>query len=86
MDIPAYGALAATNGNTNHDVVLGRGLMIDREYFTVVFKGDIGKFKTNPLHMKTAFGEVVAAGRGNAFEEAEVLRELCDGNPQRECQ
>lgn len=49
--------------------------MIDREYFTLVFKGDIGKFKFNPMNTETVFGRPEAAGRGNAFEECEDLRE-----------
>ncbi len=49
--------------------------MIDREYFTLVFKGDIGRFKKNPMLTETPFGRPVAAGRGNAFEEADALRE-----------
>lgn len=49
-----------------------------RDYFTVVFKGDIGKFKTNPMLMKTDFGEVAAAGRGDAFAEADLLREALE--------
>jgi hypothetical protein len=47
----------------------------NREYFTLVFKGDIGKFKLNPLNTETVFGRPEAAGRGDAFEECENLRE-----------
>jgi hypothetical protein len=49
--------------------------MIDREHFTLVFKGDISKFKLNPLNTETPFGRPEAAGRGDAFEECNVLRE-----------
>lgn len=49
--------------------------MIDREFFTLVFKGDIGKFKTSPMNMETPFGRPIAAGRGDAFEECDQLRE-----------
>ena len=46
------------------------------EYFTLVFKGDIGKFKQNPMVTDTPFGRPVAAGRGDAFEEADRLRSM----------
>lgn len=49
--------------------------MIDRDHFTLVFKGDIGKFKTNPMNAETPYGRPLAAGRGNAFDETEVLRD-----------
>ena len=49
--------------------------MIDREYFTLVFKGDIGKFKLNPMNTETPFGRPEGAGRGDAFDECEGLRE-----------
>jgi hypothetical protein len=52
--------------------------MIDREYFTLVFKGDIGKFQLNPMNTETVFGRPEAAGRGNSFEECEALRERID--------
>lgn len=57
-------------------------LMIDREYFTLVFKGDIGKLKLNPMNTETVFGRPVAAGRGNAFDEADNLREQIARSPQ----
>ena len=42
------------------------------EFFTVVFRGDIRKLPFNPLRMNsTAFGEVVAVGIGNEFDEHE---------------
>ena len=47
----------------------------DYEYFTLVFKGDIGKFKKSPMVTDTPFGRPVAAGRGDAFEEADELRD-----------
>ncbi len=45
------------------------------EYFTLVFKGDIRKFKENPLKTETPFGVAIIAGIGNAFEELDELRE-----------
>lgn len=56
--------------------------MIDRKYFTLVFEGDIGKFKLNPLNTETPFGRPVAAGRGDAFEECDKLREQLERCPQ----
>lgn len=50
----------------------------DRKFFTLVFQGDIGKFKRNPMNTKTEFGTPVAAGRGNAFADADELREQLD--------
>lgn len=57
----------------------------DYKYFTLVFEGDIGKLKVSPMNTKTPFGKPVAAGRGDAFDEIERLREfewkyndLCD--------
>lgn len=49
--------------------------MTDRDHFTLVFKGDIGQFKLNPMNTETPFGRPEAAGRGDAFEECEILRE-----------
>lgn len=51
---------------------------IDREHFTLVFKGDIGKFKINPMLTDTPFGRPVAGGRGDAFEELDDLREALE--------
>jgi hypothetical protein len=59
--------------------------MIDREYFTLVFKGDLGRFKLNPMNTKTPFGLPVAAGRGDAFEEADHLLALAREEAIREC-
>lgn len=47
----------------------------DYEFFTPVFKGDIGKLKHSPMTTETIYGRPVAAGRGDAFEEADELRE-----------
>lgn len=46
---------------------------IDRTQFTVVFEGDISKLPFNPMTAKTIFGNVIACGYGNAFEEVEEL-------------
>lgn len=59
-----------------------------RDYarFTLVFEGDIGKFEQNPMLTDTPFGRPIAAGRGDAFEEADDLREqvsaLSNGNSE----
>ena len=50
----------------------------DYQYFTLVFKGDIGKLEKNPLGTDTPWGRPVAAGRGDAFEEMDELRALLD--------
>ena len=53
--------------------------MIDRDHFTLIFKGDIGRFKDNPLMAQLIpYGQPIAAGRGHAFDEAEVLRDALD--------
>jgi hypothetical protein len=49
-------------------------MSVDRSYFTLVFKGDIGNYDLNPMNTKTPFGYPAAAGRGDAFEEADRLR------------
>jgi hypothetical protein len=45
------------------------------KYFTLVFKGNIRKFKHNPLRTKTQFGVPVAAGVGDAFAKIDQLEE-----------
>jgi len=49
-----------------------------RKFFTLVFEGDITKFKGNPLKTETPFGVPVAAGLGNAFDELENIHEIED--------
>lgn len=39
------------------------------QFFTIVFKGDIRKLDFNPLKAQTIFGEPVASGVGNAYEQ-----------------
>jgi hypothetical protein len=53
-------------------------MMNDRKYFTLVFEGDISKFKGNPLKTETPFGVPFAAGMGNAFDDLENIREIED--------
>ena len=45
------------------------------KYFTLVFEGDIRKFKANPLRTETPFGVPFACGVGNAFEELDAANE-----------
>lgn len=52
--------------------------MSDREYFTLVFQGDITKFNGNPLKTETPFGVPFAAGMGNAFDALENIHEIED--------
>lgn len=46
--------------------------------FTLVFEGDIRSFKANPLKTETPFGVPIVAGVGDAFEEADDMREEID--------
>ena len=50
--------------------------MIDREYFTLVFKGDITKIEGNPHKIETPFGTAIASGAGNAFDVIECIHEI----------
>ena len=43
--------------------------------FTLVFEGDITRFRSNPLQTETPFGRPVAMGIGDAFAETDALRE-----------
>jgi hypothetical protein len=53
--------------------------MMDRDHFTLVFQGDIGRYKENPLMAQLIpYGQPIAAGRGHAFDEADVLRDALD--------
>lgn len=47
----------------------------ERDYFTVVFKGDIRKVGGNIFQIENPFGEVVASGYGHAFREIERLED-----------
>jgi hypothetical protein len=47
-----------------------------REYFTLVFKGDIRKLKGNPMEIATIYGVPVASGMGNAFDTLENILEI----------
>lgn len=48
------------------------------KYFTVVFRGNIRKFDKSPFNIRTEFGEVVAVGDGNSFDEIEDLSDQVD--------
>lgn len=50
----------------------------DRKYFTLVFEGDITKFKGNPLKTETPFGVPHAAGLGDAFAQLDKIDEIED--------
>lgn len=45
----------------------------EREYFTLVFKGNLANFKGNPLKTDTPFGVPFVCGYGDAFEKADAL-------------
>jgi hypothetical protein len=49
--------------------------MSDKQYFTLVFEGDIRAYKGNPLKTETPFGVPVAVGVGNAFDQIESLED-----------
>jgi len=44
-----------------------------KEFFTLVFQGDLRKFKANPHMTDTPFGRAVASGVGDAFAEIDDL-------------
>lgn len=48
---------------------------MEREYFTLVFRGDLRKFKGNPLKTETPFGVPIAASLGDALVELNKLTE-----------
>lgn len=51
------------------------------EAFTLVFAGNLSKFKGNPFKIDTPFGRPFAAGVGNVFDDlqnAEMEGESCD--------
>jgi hypothetical protein len=50
----------------------------DRQFFTLVFEGDITKFEGNPMRTPTPFGVPVASGIGNAFDVIENIHEIED--------
>jgi hypothetical protein len=52
--------------------------METKQYFTLVFEGEIRKFDGNPLRTETPFGVPVAAGIGNAFETIDRLELALD--------
>lgn len=50
--------------------------MVDRiAAFTLVFEGDIRRFKMNPLTTETPWGIPYAVSMGDILEEADELRE-----------
>jgi hypothetical protein len=49
-----------------------------REYFTLVFKGDIRNLRGNPMKIETIYGLPVASGMGNAFDALENIHEIED--------
>lgn len=50
--------------------------MSKRDYFTLVFEGDITKIKGNPMKIETIYGVPVASGMGNAFDVIENIHEI----------
>ena len=44
--------------------------------FTVIFDGDLTKFRGNPFHVDTPFGRPVAHGLGNIFEREDEAVEI----------
>jgi hypothetical protein len=50
----------------------------DTSCFTIVFDGDIRRFKENPFHMDGPFGKPRTIGFGDAFEERDKLQERVD--------
>jgi hypothetical protein len=46
-----------------------------KNYFTLVFEGDLTKFSMNPLKMNTPFGVPIASALGDILAECERLEE-----------
>jgi hypothetical protein len=53
-------------------------MMSKKNYFTLVFEGDITKIHGNPMKIKTPFGVAIASCSGNALEELDRLRDALD--------
>lgn len=53
-----------------------------REAFTLVFEGDLRKFKMNPLTTETPWGIPYAVSLGEALADADELREELERTPQ----
>ena len=51
-------------------------MKLDDTAFTLVFAGDIRKFKMNPLTTETPWGVPYAVSLGDALAENDELREL----------
>lgn len=49
--------------------------MSDREYFTVVFAGDLRKLGKNPFKIMSEFGEAVSVAYGHALDELDEYRD-----------
>lgn len=49
---------------------------MDREFFTMVFEGDVTKIAKNVFKTKTPYGRPVAVGAGNAFDKIEKMHEM----------
>ena len=59
--------------------------MYDREYFTVVFRGNLSQVNGNPFKKETPFGKPVGVSFGDALAELDIFklraerdREVCD--------
>ncbi|WP_024354176.1 hypothetical protein [Brevundimonas naejangsanensis] len=47
-------------------------------FFTIVFEGQLQRFKGNPFATETPFGTPFAIGYGDAFERERTLEEAAD--------
>jgi hypothetical protein len=65
----------AGNEGRSVTVALPKHPSAETGYFTLVFKGHLRDFNGNPLRTETPFGIPVVCGYGDAFEEADNLRE-----------
>lgn len=80
---PGFGPLEGAVENHGTQVMGSAGRpanSADRRssHFTLVFAGDIRKFKANPLTTETPFGIAETVGVGDAFEECDRLRETLE--------
>jgi hypothetical protein len=46
------------------------------QFFTVVFHGNVRALKSNPLHIKSAFGDAAIVSSGNVHAERDELEVL----------
>lgn len=48
-------------------------VIVNQTHFTLVFAGDLRKYRKNSHHTDTPFGRPIVVGLGNAFDEFDVF-------------